>query len=76
MLTNGTSYSCRVDNEGYVSDVDIGGYRADYDAPADEQYGDDYYTAARKQQRDDELEEGVYGDEDGYQSAEAPDYTE
>jgi len=66
-LDDGARYACRVERDGQVSDINIGGYGVNYEEPADEQYGDDYYTTARKQQRDAELEEGVYGDDSGYE---------
>jgi hypothetical protein len=50
-LDTGAGFSCRIDNNGRIRDIDLGGPRADY-APQDEdrQWSDDYYARARAAQ--------------------------
>ena len=49
-MENGAPFTCRIGNDGRVSDVDVGGSRAEAVAPADDrQYGDDVYARARAQ---------------------------
>ena len=49
-MENGASFTCRIGNDGRVSDVDVGGARFEAVAPADDrQYGDDVYARARAQ---------------------------
>jgi hypothetical protein len=51
VLETGAGFSCRIDNNGRIRDVDLGGSRADY-APQgeDRQWSDDYYARARAAQ--------------------------
>ena len=50
-LDTGAGFSCRIDNNGRIRDVDLGGPRADYAPPADDrQWSDDYYARARAAQ--------------------------
>ena len=53
-LFNGSGFTCRIDNNGRISDIDYGSYSssARYDeegfaAPAEGQWSDDRYAAAR-----------------------------
>lgn len=50
-LDTGAGFNCRIDNNGRIRDVDLGGSRADY-APygEDRQWSDDYYARARAAQ--------------------------
>lgn len=50
-LDTGAGFSCRIDNNGRIRDIDLAGPRADY-APAgeDRQWSDDYYARARAAQ--------------------------
>jgi hypothetical protein len=81
-LEQGAGYSCRIDNDGRVSDVRVDGdeggygYGDDYGSgPAEDyEYDDDYYAEAREQQgyADPNAREDGY---DGrYETAEAPDF--
>jgi hypothetical protein len=47
-LEGGTGFSCRIDNDGRIRAIDLGGGRADFTPPADDrQWDDDYYARAR-----------------------------
>lgn len=50
-LGTGAGFSCHIDNNGRIRDIDLGGPRADY-APRgeDRQWSDDYYIRARAAQ--------------------------
>ena len=78
-LENGTAYSCTIDNDGRISDVNLGSYgygAAPAEAAPDGEYGDDYYSGARENQRS--AEPGADGDQDDgrYETARAPDFAE
>lgn len=68
-LDDGASYACSIDNDGRVSDVEIGGYQASaesgFGAGADGQWSDEDYARAR------EAQDGAAAP---YETAQAPDY--
>lgn len=50
-LESGAGFTCRIDNDGRIRDVDIGGYSAAAAGPVeDRQYSDDVYAKARMSQ--------------------------
>ena len=75
-LENGSSYSCTIDNDGRISDVNLGSYgygTAPAEAIPDGEYGDDYYSRARENQGSAE----PYQEGDGrYETAQAPDFAQ
>jgi len=78
-LEGGSTYSCTIDNDGRISDVNLGSYghgTAPAEAVEDGEYGDDYYSRARENQRS--AEPAVDGDlDDGrYETAQAPDFVQ
>jgi hypothetical protein len=78
-LESGAAYSCTIGNDGRISDVNVGSYgygTAPAEAVPDGQYGDDYYSRARENQRS--AEPTVDGDlDDGrYEAAQAPDFAQ
>ena len=58
-LEDGAGFTCRIDNNGRIRDVDIGGSRADSIPGEDNQYGDDVYSRARLSQGSTYTEAGV-----------------
>lgn len=82
-LESGAAYSCTIDNDGRIRNVDLGSYgygTAPAEAAPDDQYGDDYYSRARESQRSAEppVDGGVDADlDDGrYETAQAPDFAQ
>jgi hypothetical protein len=75
-LENGRAYSCAIDNDGRISDVDIGDERA-YAEPADGQWSDEDYARARAQnEAAPEPEPEAEEQDDGrYSTAQAPDFS-
>jgi hypothetical protein len=78
-LENGSAYSCTIDNEGRISDVNLGSYgygTAPAEAVPEGEYDDDYYSRARENQGS--AEPVVDGDlDDGrYETAQAPDFAQ
>lgn len=75
-LESGAAYSCTIDNDGRISDVNLGSYgygTAPAEALPDGEYDDDYYSRARENQRSAE----PYQDADGrYETAQAPDFAQ
>jgi hypothetical protein len=76
-LENGASYSCRIGNDGRISDVRVGGREAGYDAPADngsdDQWSDEDYARARTAQND--VPPPLPPEDDGrYDTSDAPDF--
>lgn len=75
-LENGAAYSCTIDSDGRIRDVDLGssGYgTAPGQAADDADYDDDYYSRARESQTSAE----PYPDNDGrYETARAPDFAQ
>ena len=57
-LGAGGAFSCWIDNDGRIRNVDLGGdyYGASYDEPAGAQYDDETYARARAQLRDEYAE--------------------
>ncbi|HYD25894.1 MAG TPA: hypothetical protein VEB68_13975 [Croceibacterium sp.] len=50
-LDTGAAYSCRIGNDGRISDIDVSGaYDAGYSEPSDGQWNDDDYARAREAQ--------------------------
>ena len=75
-LENGSTYSCTIGNDGRISDVDLGSYgygSVPAEATPDGEYGDDYYSRARENQRS--AEPAVEGD-GRYETAQAPDFAQ
>ncbi len=87
-LRTGEPFRCSIDNDGRIGDVDYGrgiGYRGDASgtrAPADGQWDDDRYAAARAAHDGAPAYPGgplpgdpeTGGDDDRYQAAQAPDF--
>jgi hypothetical protein len=75
-LENGAPYSCTIDSDGRIDDVDLGssGYgSAPGQAAGDAEYDDDYYSRAREDQSSAE----PHPDSDGrYETARAPDFAQ
>ena len=78
-LESGATYSCTIDNDGRISDVNLGSYgygTAPAEALPDGEYGDDYYSRARENQRSAEpASDGDY-DDGRYETAQAPDFAQ
>ena len=75
-LEGGAGYSCRIGNDGRISDVRVDGYEGSYgygSAPAerveDYEYDDEYYSQARE--REGYADPGAVGDDGRYATAEA-----
>ena len=80
-LDGGTSYSCRIGNDGRISDVRVDDYDGSYgygSAPAapaeDYEYDDDYYSRAREQEGYADPNARDYDYDGRYEAAEAPDF--
>lgn len=58
-LEGGAGFTCRIDNDGRIRNVDIGGARAGYAPAEDNQYGDDVYARARLAQAGSYSEPGI-----------------
>ncbi len=78
-LAGGAAYSCRIGNDGRISDVRVDGYEGSYgygSAPAepveDYEYDDEYYSQARE--REGYADPGAVGDDGRYATGEAPDF--
>jgi len=71
-LESGSAYSCTIDNDGRVSDVNLGSYgygTAPAEAVPDGEWSDDDYAKARVEQGD-----PYEGDDGRYETAQAPDF--
>jgi hypothetical protein len=78
-LENGSAYSCTIDSDGRISDVNLRSYgygTAPAEAVPDDEYDDDYYTRARENQRSAEpvVDGGL--DDGRYETAQAPDFAQ
>jgi hypothetical protein len=75
-LESGAGYSCSIDNDGRISDVNTGSFgygTAPAEAVEDGQWDDDYYAEARASQGSSE----PYSQDDGrYETARAPDFAQ
>jgi len=73
-LDNGRAYSCRIGNDGRISDVDVGDYREGAADPADGQWSDDDYARAREAQSAPPPPEPEATDDGRYSLSQSPDF--
>ena len=74
-LENGRAYSCRIGNDGRISDVDVGDYRESSADPDDGQWSDEDYARARETQSvPPPLPEPEAADDGRYSLSQAPDF--
>jgi len=74
-LDNGRAYSCRIGNDGRISDVDVGDYRDSSADPVDRQWSDEDYLRAREAQGAPPPLPEPQDDDDGrYSLSQAPDF--